>query len=464
MRRNAWCIGMLAGLLAACGSDTTQGGQDMSGNAGGDMTVATADMAVATADMVPACGPPPSGFSLVVPDPGKKGVGLHTSLALDEMNDPLIAYDSIAPGGDAMASVLYFTRWGRCEGKWLSPIMVDTVHDVIGNGDHQVTIAYDASTKTLGIAYIKVLPQGTVGGGNGPNGTPATWLATSTDNGKTWSTQQVSKHDPNAQGDIQATENPALAMVGGKVYIVYAQGNVQCDAETTCNSTWFVDFTTPASATRTLIPYAGSAIHSRTSAPNKIAVDSGGTPALALFAAPPTAYNTTLVYWRMGMTAAVKVTDSMNNQNDGPTTRLAFDGLKPRITAMLTQPKESGAPLFIASDDGMTWGARTLLPDGINSGELAMSIDASHRIVIATELGGNTQGDATCGKPRTMVSTNASTFAPCGLNGIPTSEHRAVGFLGSVMGSDGKLSLAFYEGTDPGEASTDDGVTYWREP
>jgi hypothetical protein len=89
-------------------------------------------------------------------------------MCLDEStNIPLIAftYDTTTPRCSLM-----FATWDVVQTRWGDPIIVDT----IGDSDiplRQVSIAFDASTRTVGIAYTKVvqIPE--------YNDTPQIWLA-----------------------------------------------------------------------------------------------------------------------------------------------------------------------------------------------------------------------------------------------------------------------------------------------
>jgi hypothetical protein len=92
-------------------------------------------------------------------------------MALDENDDPLFAYlavpasveGNVAPGDcdpdetTVGCDGIYFTRWNPCTGAFTSPVIVDPNVNYYGTneGAQRISLAYDTSTREVGIAYTK---------------------------------------------------------------------------------------------------------------------------------------------------------------------------------------------------------------------------------------------------------------------------------------------------------------------
>jgi hypothetical protein len=161
-------------------------------------------------------GPPPVGLQVAAPVPTDQGkvseYGTNTSLALDENEDPLVAYVgeyTASATGDTCK--LYFVRWDRANYEWKTAVEVDAALGNIDGGfpHKQVSLARDSSNGMLGIAYTVRDDQ--------------VWLALSTDGGSTWFKERIELNDDDISGNDNTwvTLGPALALSGGKTHVAY---------------------------------------------------------------------------------------------------------------------------------------------------------------------------------------------------------------------------------------------------
>ncbi|MGZ3455300.1 MAG: hypothetical protein ACXVEF_37195 [Polyangiales bacterium] len=144
MRTGLVCVSLLA--FVGCGSDPANispvvqndAGADSASDVGGDSGACTPNA-------------PPSGYSVVDKSKGTgdSDRGNNVAMAIDENGSPMIAYD--ADGG--VGKQIWYTRWDRnCVG-WTPPVLVDEAHDTTAT-PRGISIAYDRSTHTTGIAYV----------------------------------------------------------------------------------------------------------------------------------------------------------------------------------------------------------------------------------------------------------------------------------------------------------------------
>ena len=108
-------------------------------------------------------GPPPTGFSQVLPTPAAFLDHDHNDfaavirMAFDGNGNPAFAYLVSDPNGDGepIDTELDFVSWNRARYRWNAPVKLDTVGDVVRDGSRQpMSIARDASTNRWAVAYV----------------------------------------------------------------------------------------------------------------------------------------------------------------------------------------------------------------------------------------------------------------------------------------------------------------------
>ncbi|MEO7110631.1 MAG: hypothetical protein ABI183_09350 [Polyangiaceae bacterium] len=456
--------GGVLGIAQGRSSSSSSGASVIDDSGPGTDVATVTDTGTSTDGATCLDAPPASGFSNIANGAGKQGIfGEHVAMALDDKGDPMIAYVHYDANGDSDGkdSTLYFTRWDRCNGIWTAPVSIDVVGSVTGGG-RQVSITRDAATGAIGVAFQHIgPPQPSL-----VNDTPEVWVGQSTDKGKTWTTSQLSEHNPLQEGDIHTASDPSIAMNNGKMFVAYYQGNVDCDdldgaPADTCNG-WYAEGTS-ASWTRSTLPNLPGGFGVEGSV--NVALDSANKPAVAYLVTPFTAYNMQVAFWRPGSTV-IKVTDSNNTQNDDPALAMTFDGTKPRIVAELAIVADGAAELvFDESTDGITWDAPVTLPhdntDGVASYE-AIAADGKGNLAIAARSNTGT-GDGVCGAPKLSRSSDGIAWTTCGADTGKTHAATAGFFVNMAYSTDGKLVMAF-ELTNNQTDALGTGVALWREP
>jgi hypothetical protein len=408
----------------------------------------------------------PAGFTNVVASSSDTDLGDEVSMALDENDDPMFAY--LVYSSDN--ATLEFVRWDPCAGAFTTPMVVDSLLTVDNDtGVRQVSLAYDPSTKEIGIAYQKVLVD------PGYNDAATIWLATRKPSDAAFTPQMVSEGE---SGDGHSAGTPSLAMSRGALFVAYVQNNYLCGAGGSCSGIWFLESTTTADAgaeadagpppphlfTHSTIQYGGDVAQARFDSVS-VAVDSNGTPAVAFYQPPPTGYNTTLLFWRRDMAEAVPVTDTNDVQNDSVDLTLRFDGTKPRVAGHISADDPSDYDLtYVASDDGATWAAPIRVPRDGTAGTAftsALALDGKGNAALAADT--NTgSGDNVCGDPYLARSSDGTTWSACGADTTKT-RHWSVDALSAAYGGSriaGKLALGFHNSNIQGEQA---GVVYWQD-
>jgi hypothetical protein len=425
----------------------------------------------------------PSGFTNVTAVPASDThtgyYGLQPTMALDENDDPMFAY---FVGGDGGVYTLYFTQWDPCAGAFTTPLLIDTLSYGIstGSAERNVSIAYDPSTKEIGIAY-----NPTSSGQGAGDGNSYVMLASRKSGAATFTTQVASR----GLSSVVGTSHPVIAMGGGQVYIAYEQGNYNCGQGPSCQGLQLLTSTTTPPAedagaedagspedagpppahyfNEQALQFNGTFAQARPDSIS-IAIDSGGNVGVAFFQVPAN-YDTTLLFWRNGMASAVAVTDTNNIQNDGVEVSLQFEGTKPRIAAaMVATASPTSHILFEASADGTTWNAPVAVPEdnGSNNGgfTIAFAMDGAGNGVITTDVNG---GPALCADPYLAQTTDDGTAWSSCVSDYAKGTNFTVETMSAAYGQSrnkGKFVLSFQNSlTDP-VASSPNGVWLYQSP
>jgi hypothetical protein len=395
-------------------------------------------------------------------------------MGLDENDDPMFAY---FVGEDGGVYALYFTQWDPCAGAFTTPLLVDTLAYGISTGEAErnVSIAYDSSTKEIGIAYNPTSSGQGVGDGNS-----YVVLATRKSGATAFTTQVASQ----GLSSVVGTSHPVIAMAGGQIYIAYEQGNYNCGSGPSCQGLQLLTSTTTAPAgggadddggppphyfSEQVIQSSGTAVQARSDSVS-IAIDGSGNVGLAFFQEPPeNTYNTTLMFWRNGMASAVAVTDTNDVQNDGVGASLQFEGTKPRIAAaMVAAASPPSDVLFEASDDGTTWGAPVSVPEDNGAANaaatIALAMDGNGNGIITTDVNG---GPSLCADPYLAQTTNDGTSWSACVSDYAMGTTFTIATMSAAYGqtrNKGKFVISFQNSlTDP-VASSPNGVWLYQAP
>ena len=469
----------------------------------------------------------PPGFTQVTASAVDPSFGFGVSMALDENDDPMFAYLAVAASVQTGAApvgcvpstspqgcdALYFTRWDPCAGAFTTPVVIDPVLNYYaGNaGTQAVSIAYDRSTKEIGIAYLKVFPTDP----NWADSYDAIWLATRKSGQSSFATQQVSDNERWGTTDVSNNDTPSLAMGGGHLYLAFtasfqapgcaydpclrfaassstpppvdAGSEAGDDSGSGSGSDAGTDAGTDAAGPPpphyfdlSYVTYApgGMGMLNPRSNSISVAVDSMGRPAVAAYQAPLTGYNTVLTYWRSDMAAAVTVTDTNNVQNDSVSLGMVFEGTSPRVAGLLTRDPFSAnaynATYVSSPDDGTTWNAAQpfVLSGGLGF-YTSLATDGNGNEAFTSHYNGSANSpaemDAGCG-PDPFVSRSSNSGAAwsgctLGAYNVDTNSQLSSGYGQSRIA--GKLAIA---GSVEGNgATTLDGgggysVVYYQDP
>jgi hypothetical protein len=352
----------------------------------------------------------PAGFTNAAPIPATDTETAHygdqVSMVLDENDDPMFAFLS----GASDKTKLWFTRWDPCAGAFTAPVQIDALANGVNTnpGERNVGIAYDLSTKEIGIAYNQISPGNSVG-----DGSNYVSLATQKAGTTTWAIQHVSTY----LNPTSSTSAPTIAMGGGVIYLAYTQTNYNCGPGGSCVGIQFVTSqATPPTGYdggaaayyfgAQVVNFAGTPVQPRNRM--SLALDSNGKAGLAFFQLPATGYNTVEMYWHDGMSNAVVVTDSKNTQDDFVAISLQFEGTKPRIVANLPTSVAPTSNLFFeSSTDGTTWAAPIAIPEDNGARNdataLALVFDGNGNALVVTDHNG---GTGKCALPFVAQTTN----------------------------------------------------------
>lgn len=422
----------------------------------------------------------PSGFTNVdapgTADPSPATYGADVAFALDENDDPMFAYYT----GSGSTTILEFTRWDACAGAFTPAIAVDSA---IGNNisakGRDIGIAYDPSTKEIGIVYLRILTDY-----RGVPLNPGAMLASKKPTDANFTIQQLSTGaDATGGGTVSY---PAIAMGGGMIYVVYSEASYLCfrPAQSNCNGEWFLtSTTTPPDGGApgdggTPEHYFDPLVVQYQSAPaqplganygNAVAIDSSGNVGVAFYQLDfNNTSNVQMMYWRTDTSSPVVVTDSAGNPqgNAGPDLTLRFEGTKPRIAGEFVAAATPTYDLtFESSDDGVTWAAPVHLPldNGSTPGALSsLALDGAGNGAIVVAAG---SGSPTCIPQIASTSSDGTSWTQCTPNiGNKFANAEYNNALYGASRIKGKLTLGFanLDGSNP--ATQPAGVYYYQAP
>lgn len=419
-----------------------------------------------TSDAGPGACTPKTGFDVAVPSsaPGPASVG-HVAMVLAADGSPRIAYVGYDPhhdGNDA-ESALFFVAYDGATCAWRPPVKVDTTGDVDTTRDREVTIARDPSSGQLGIGYQTYATL--------DDSSTQVMLAQSSDDGATWTTEQIARNSANTFATDDTVSRPTIAMKNGKTFFAYREtwllaGSASNGSDADGFHLLSRNGASGAFADVIVPPVSGATLPGAESTPPALAIDDAGNAGFVYVARTDDATaNLRVCYFASNKPSAVAVLDSENTQNDSADLALAFDGDKPRIAAGLQRgASDTTAVWFSASDDGVTWGAPVQIPndggDGMGT-DLALALDGTGNPSIAVRKA-SASGSTTCGSPKLATGTGLTAFTTCGPPlGDPTYGD---GFYGDDVqlgfAPTGKRIMAMAASSSDPTA----GVIVWREP
>jgi len=392
-------------------------------------------------------GPAPVGYNVVAPMSSVYGdnydFGREQRMILDTNGDPAIAYviRDLNRDGDAKDSTLYFVRWDRVNYAWTKPATVTVVGVPARSGAAlSLSLALDSSTNTWGIAYEGVNRIG---------------VAFSTNSGTTWQVQTAYTDSQNS------LRTPSLGMAGGKVHVAFYHENngvrYMTGSATAAPSTW----------TTNLAP-----LLSGTSDPNgslSLEMDSSGTPGIAYWLNPSSAYNSQLAFWRPGSGSATKVLDTNGIQNDDAFVALAFFGTQPRVVVASARDDQyfaryDRAVWVSTSTSGTTWTTPINLPnDGGNSMDpvLSIAIGSQGQAGVIMETNGGSGEPGNCSFPKISTSTNLTSWTTCAPTRNGSTDFRVYYPSIAYAGND-KMYFSATNYNEGGDVAR--GIILWREP
>jgi hypothetical protein len=377
----------------------------------------------------------------------------HVAMVLDQDGNPMVAWVAF----DATSTPLRFSVYDPASCQWVPSVQVDDLGSVTATRDREVTLARDASTGRLGLAY-QVIDD---------SANQSLILAQSDDRGATWTKEVVVK---NPDGNVnKGVSRPTVAMKDGKTYLAYYQTYLYSSVGSYgSDNSGFVLLTRDATAgdfSSTNIPAVGdTSLPGSEPFPPSLAIDDSGDAGLAYFAlTDDTGQNLRLAYYHTGQDKSVAVFDSEQQSNSVADASLIFQGTEPRIAASLqrgSSDANNSKLWFSSSDTASAWGAPVELPmDGGDAmgPDVALAAGADGTLSVAANYG---SGDGThqCGAPKLSTSDDAGdTWSTCGPDINSKGNITYAGrYVQLAYAPSGKRVAAF--------SAVRQGVWLWREP
>ena len=390
---------------------------------------------------------PPNGWQMAAELPAGAApstkLGISVSAIGDQFNQPLIAALYEDPNGDLNYddNRVVYTRWDGMA-KAFEPLK--TI-EVVGGGpfeypNRQISIARDAATGRIGIAYIK--PQDNT-----------VRLAVSDDEGTNFSLSTVSDV-PRAA----LMSNPALALQGGNTHLAWIQGS-DIMYRRRIGAGTFMDQTPGA------VISGGKSL--------ALAVDSGGNAGVAFFVSVA-GTSADLAFWRPGSAANVIASADMLDLSVpefAPSVSLTFVGTTPHLAYHLRKLADATATelwYLKATDSGTTWATPIAIPRNSSSATefhstryfQALTLEPSGRVSVAapwSAIGTQTN----CNGPKLSRAPDGVLFTTCSPMGSPIN--RGGDWINLWTHKTGKQTLVFHYDSRA-NPSIKAGVVLWREP
>ncbi len=403
----------------------------------------------------PAGEGPPTGYSLAVeqpPNPSSTRTGLSVSMVLDSNDQPVIAYVVEDPNGDGVLqdTAVMFTRWNGESRSWETPKLIEVVGQIELAAPHrQISLARDASTGRLGLAYLTSARQ--------------VRLATSDNEGASWSLRDL------APAGTKAHSDPSLALAGGNIDAAYWSEDALCDG-VGCRASIFYDRIPATGAASHQGVELATALEETPQFPLSLAVDANGEAGLAYFIRTHSTPDFELRFWRPHSSTVATVLQSAQPQPIVPSVSLAFEGDKPRVAYHLAGADPLVELRYSAANDsrGTQWNSPVAVPRNGSSANpdstrwfQALAVDSGGAVAIAAFYGFSAAAPQMYGGPKLARSAHGTDFTV-------TSPD-----LGRVFGSAGmwanlaytrahKLTGVFLYDIN-GNPSIKPGVVLWRE-
>lgn len=395
---------------------------------------------------------PANGWQVVAELPSTAGLsaklGVSVASAPDQYGQPLVAALYEDPNGDLNYddNRVVFTRWNGSARAFLPLATIETIGGgAFQNPNRQISIARDAMTNRIGIAYIK--PQDNT-----------VRLAISDDDGANFSLSTVSDV-PRAA----LMSNPSLAMVGGTAHLAWIQGSDLMYRSRVGAGAW-ID-ASPGAA----VVVSGQSV--------SLAVDSAGNVGVAFFV--NAGLNTAdLAFWRPGsahvIVASANMLDLSTPDTRAPSVSLTFDGTTPHVAyhlrnvepaAMTDQTPE----LFYGKSSdaaGTSWTTVAIPRNGSattfhrTAWYQAITLDSTGRVNVAANFQGN-GAQSNCGGPKLSRATDGMTFVTCAPAGSPIQIGGA--WISMWPHRLGKQTIVFHYDSRA-NPNLKPGIVMWREP
>lgn len=350
------------------------------------------------------------GLFLAVPAPADPaGFAKVVAVTADAAGNPIVGFTSVHAADDARSD-LFVSASDPKTHAYAKPVAVATIAT---NSSLPLSMAYDPASSSIVLAY----EDGTNIG-----------LSTSTDGGVTW------KNDK-AATSTETLTFPKVVVLQGNAVVLYTETNDLKVISTPLGSN-----TTPADSTK-VVAQGGGTIDAALG--GSLATD-GKTLGVAFFQESPSG-GKDIDFWTVGSPEAVKVGDTAGAQNDSPSLALAYTNGSPVVAASLGVKGIDTAGIFFSAstDQGATFGTLTLLPGDASAGPgfttaMVTGRGKSAAIAYASNTG---SGDATCGQPKLVLSTDEKTWVTCS----PTAADDNVdtNYPALAASNDGRLFEAF---------------------